>query len=140
MKKYGILSTRMRELREESGLTQKQVADILRLERSCIAKYEAGESSPNPDMLLSLAKIYKVSVDYLIGKCSEKDTVNVFRTDPVPYETGLPIIDTHSLQDLSKDEQMLVLYFRLLDNDKEIVGILRDKYLQKEDEKNKSDE
>lgn len=140
MKKNGLLSIRMRELREENGLTQKQIADILRLERSCIAKYEAGESSPNPDILLSLAKIYKVSVDYLIGKCNDKDSLNVLRAAPTPYEKGFSVIDTQNLQDLSKDEQVLILYFRLLDSDKEIVNMLREKYIQTEDEKNKTDE
>ena len=136
MKKEGKTRTdstfpaRMKKLRQENDLTQQQVADLLSLERSSIAKYELGQSSPNPETLLTMAKIYNVSVDYLIrGKSEEETSFTVYSGLP-EYKTGspLPLLNTQHMHDLTKDEQFLVLYFRMLDHDPEILEELRQKY------------
>ena len=136
MKKEGktrfdnTLPAHMKKLREENQLTQRQVADLLNLERSSIAKYELGQSSPNPETLLTMAKIYNVSVDYLIrGNVDFNDSFNVASSFP-SYGTNhnLPLLNTQHMHDLTESEQFLVLYFRMLDHDPEILEDLRQKY------------
>ena len=58
----------IRNLRKENGLTQKQVADHLQIDRSTYAYYESGRARINIDVVVKLAHFYKVSYAVLIGK------------------------------------------------------------------------
>ena len=62
------LAERLKELRMENNLTQKQVADILKISPSIISGYETGERTPSVEVLLSLSYLYKCSTDYLLGR------------------------------------------------------------------------
>lgn len=62
------LAERLKELRIQNNLTQKQVATILNISPSIVSGYETGERTPSTEMLLSLSYLYKCSVDYLLGK------------------------------------------------------------------------
>lgn len=55
------------ELRKEKGLTQQQVADYLKIDRSNYSKYERGKLEVSLYMLRELAKFYGVTTDYLLG-------------------------------------------------------------------------
>lgn len=61
---------RLKELRKNAKLNQKQVADILGLTVSAYGNYELGQREPNIESLCKLADYYGVSVDYLIGHVS----------------------------------------------------------------------
>ncbi len=54
-------------LRKERGLTQKQLADMVGVAVSAISAYEAGNRYPTYSGLVSLARIFHVSTDYLLG-------------------------------------------------------------------------
>jgi len=58
---------RMRELREDHDLTQKEVAGVLGILQQTYARYETGERALPIHHLLTLVKYYKVSADYLLG-------------------------------------------------------------------------
>lgn len=58
---------RMRELRKENGLTQNQVAKMMGLSESAIAKYEQGKNEPSLVFLISIAKFFKTTTDDLLG-------------------------------------------------------------------------
>lgn len=58
---------RLRDLREDRDLTQKQVAAYLSLTHSAYAKIERGERILSADVLIKLSNLYSVSVDYLLG-------------------------------------------------------------------------
>ncbi len=60
--------TRMKELRNKQGLSQKLLAEQMGCSQQSIAKWETGGATPNPDALSRLADIFSVSVDYLIGR------------------------------------------------------------------------
>ena len=59
---------RLKLLREEAGLTQKQLADKLGVSRGTIGMYEIGQRDPDTETLQKLSDIFGVSVDYLLGK------------------------------------------------------------------------
>lgn len=63
-----ILPKRLKKLREKSGYLQKFVADKLGIKSNTLSGYENGTRSPDPDMLIALAKLYNVTTDYLLGK------------------------------------------------------------------------
>ena len=58
--------TKLKELRAESGLTQKQLADQLGVSKSVVSFYERQERVPSPDELRKLAYVFRVSSDYLL--------------------------------------------------------------------------
>jgi len=62
-----IFSQRLRELRKEKNLTQKELAEALDMTQRKISYYEMGGSDPSTSTLLKIAKYFDVSVDYLLG-------------------------------------------------------------------------
>ena len=58
---------RIRDLREDKDLTQQEIADLLFINRRTYAAYENGVNSMTPETLIKIAKIYNVSVDYLLN-------------------------------------------------------------------------
>ena len=55
------------KLRKEKGLSQEELADKLAVSRQAISKWERGESLPDTDNLIRLAKLYGVSIDEIVG-------------------------------------------------------------------------
>lgn len=66
-------ASRLKELRKERGLTQKQLAEQTRTSERGIQNYELGERSPAFDALISLADFFGVSIDYLAGRSNCPD-------------------------------------------------------------------
>lgn len=64
--------TRLRECREKAGYTQKQVAVILKLSGPSVSNWESGKTNPTHENLARLADLYRVSVDYLMGRDIEE--------------------------------------------------------------------
>ena len=65
---------RLKEIREESCLTQKEVATILQVDRSTYSGWETGKDTIPLRRLNKLSDYYKVSIDYITG-LSNKITV-----------------------------------------------------------------
>lgn len=65
--KYG----RIRDLRNDRGLTQKQIAGVLNVSQNTYSQYEIGISRFPLDAVIKLAEYYNVSVDYLVGLTDE---------------------------------------------------------------------
>ena len=57
----------LKELRQKSGLTQKQLAAQMGVTKSLISFYELQERVPSPSVLVKLSTIFHVSTDYLLG-------------------------------------------------------------------------
>ena len=58
---------RLRDLREDRDLLQRQVAERLRCSQRVYSNYERGERDIPTDILIRLSEFYDVSVDYLLG-------------------------------------------------------------------------
>ena len=58
---------RIRELREDNDLTQKDVSQILNCSQQVYSNYELGQRDVPTDVLIRLSHFYNVSVDYLLG-------------------------------------------------------------------------
>lgn len=62
-----MFGQRIKELRQERGLTQIQLAELLFTTQSTIGKYEREELQPNIEVLKKLCKVFEVSSDYILG-------------------------------------------------------------------------
>lgn len=58
---------RIRDLREDKDLTQKQVAEMLNCSQQVYSNYELGQRDIPTDILIKLSAFYKVSTDYILG-------------------------------------------------------------------------
>mgnify|MGYP001769217380 CR=1 FL=1 len=58
---------RLRQLREENKLLQKELAQKIGVDRNTITGYEIGKREPNLEKIIKLAQIFDVSIDYLVG-------------------------------------------------------------------------
>ena len=58
---------RLRELRKERNLSQKQVATILNIRQQSYVRYELNTSEPCYEMLVKIARFFEVSTDFLLG-------------------------------------------------------------------------
>ena len=63
---------RIRELREDSDMTQKQVADYLGMKQPQYNRYERGFRDIPTDVLIALADLYKTSTDYILGRVDQR--------------------------------------------------------------------
>ncbi len=65
--------TRIRDLREDHDLMQKDVAKILNMSQRGYAHYESGKNIPN-ELLVKLSNYYNVSIDYILYQTNIKKT------------------------------------------------------------------
>lgn len=61
---------RIRDLREDRDLKQRQVAELLNCSQQVYSNYELGQRDIPTDILIRLSNFYNVSVDYLLGLTS----------------------------------------------------------------------
>jgi len=63
---------RIRDLREDHDLYQKDLANYLKCSQVCYSHYEIGKRDIPTDVLIRLADFYDTSVDYLLGRTDEQ--------------------------------------------------------------------
>lgn len=70
---------KLQKLRKEKGYSQEELADLLDVSRQSVSKWESGTTYPEMDKLLSLCKIFNVSLDDLTNDEISCDTINAKR-------------------------------------------------------------
>lgn len=92
--------TRLRDLREDKDLTQMECAKIAFISKNSYIRYENGERIPPFDVIVTFAKFYNVSIDYIAGLTNDKGglhnkiikTANIaarsFEKEPTKTVTG----------------------------------------------------
>ena len=63
--------TRLKDLREDNDYTQKDIAKILFITQQQYSLYERGYRDIPSEALITLANLYKTSVDYILGRTNE---------------------------------------------------------------------
>ena len=63
---------RIKNMREDHDLTQKQVAEYLNIKQNTYSQYETGNRQIPIEVLVALAEFYKTSTDYLLGLTDQK--------------------------------------------------------------------
>ncbi|MBQ8740348.1 MAG: helix-turn-helix transcriptional regulator [Clostridia bacterium] len=67
-----ILSTRLKQCRKEKGYTQSQVAIYCDITENAYQNYELMTRAPKLEILIKIADLYGVSLDYLTGRTDER--------------------------------------------------------------------
>lgn len=63
---------RIRDLREDQDLTQKQLSEILHCSQQVYSNYELGQRDIPTQVLIALADFYDTTTDYILGRSSER--------------------------------------------------------------------
>ena len=71
-----MLAKKIRELRNEKGISQSSLANHLGLTQQAIAKWEKGIAEPDSVTLNKLASFFNVSVDFLLGRTNVRNSNN----------------------------------------------------------------
>ncbi len=66
------MDLRIRDMREEKGMTQQQVSDYLMCDQSLYSKYERGEREVPLELMVKLAKLFETSIDHLVKLTDHK--------------------------------------------------------------------
>ena len=66
-----MIYQRIRDLREDNDWKQEYVAEKIGITQTTYSKYELGKVNIPLDMMIKLADLYHVSVDYLVGRTDE---------------------------------------------------------------------
>lgn len=104
MRKRGasMFSKRLRNLRENKGMKQEELGDMLGLSASTIGMYEQGRRQADNETLIKIADFFDVSIDYLLGKTEVKKYEQ-------PYENKLEEVLFSKAKELSEEEKKTVL-------------------------------
>lgn len=62
------IGSKIIELRKDKGWSQAQLAEAVNASRDIIGKYERNDNSPSIEMALKIAKVFDISVDFLLGE------------------------------------------------------------------------
>ena len=107
-----ITACRLRSLREQKGLSQREVAERIGMTRAAYNKYERGTSRP-VRKLNELSALFGVSIDYLLGK------------DATPFENEIADVPSH-------DHAQIRKYLNLSNEGKVMVDIMLDAVSERE--------
>ena len=86
------MGEKLKSLRLEKILTQKQIADRIGLAISAVSSYESGSRYPSYDVLVKLSRIFHVSTDYLLG-ITDKRNVDVTGLNDSEIELVSQLVD-----------------------------------------------
>lgn len=70
------IGQRIKSLREQKNLAQKELATILKIGNSTLSQYETGTRTPSDDMKIAIANYFGVSLDFLLGR-NEKEPASI---------------------------------------------------------------
>ena len=81
-----MIGKRLKKLRKEKDISQKELAKILDVVMSNVSMYERDERNPSPEVLIKIANFFNVSVGYLLGTEPEETITNNTKSE---YPTKL---------------------------------------------------
>lgn len=85
-----MLRDRLKALRAEHGLSQQDLANLLGLERSSVAKYEGRQPvTPSTEVLTQMATLFNVTTDYLLDRADEA------KSEELPLEDNVILLSDH---------------------------------------------
>ncbi len=112
-----MLSERLKLLRNEKDLSQRELANILNISNGTIAMYETNKRQPDNDTLSKIADFFNVSIDYLLGKTDIKKPQNIDEKYSVLLNDEELAEALEELMDLSdNDKKEIIDYIKFKKN------------------------
>lgn len=117
IKRVSDLGKKIKQIREEYGLTQKEFAKKLGVSGITIQKYEKGEREPSYTFLKRLEEIFGVDINWLFGKTKreEEEFVSVSLAD-VYASAGYGIMNQEKVKIIKLNKEFANMFFGIRDN------------------------
>jgi transcriptional regulator with XRE-family HTH domain len=103
-----MIGKRLKQLREEHDLLQKELAEKLNISQQTISLYESDKREPDYDMLKKIAEFFNVSTDFLLGESNIRNPYNSDDYKLTPEEKEL-------LEKIKADPDLSILFHDLKD-------------------------
>jgi repressor LexA len=94
-----LFGDRLKKLREQKGISQRELAKLIQLSSSAVAMYELDQRSPDKDTIVKIAHLFDCTTDYLLGiselpQSIEPSLINAVIKIPIlgTIRAGLPIL------------------------------------------------
>ena len=113
------LGQRLKQLRKQNDLSQKDVAKHLQITVSALSQYETDKRTPKNEALLTLARLYNTSTDYLLGF----NPAEHYSHSSIPYKVSSPArgyYDDASGTSILQQKQRLISIIDSLPADKQV--------------------
>ena len=90
------IGERIMQLRKQLNISQLELADMAEVSRTIIGNYERNTNTPSIEVLLKIAKVFNVSVDFLVGE----GQLSTFDKDLLKRIEDIELLDTDTKQHL----------------------------------------
>ncbi len=111
-----LFSQKLIFLRKKHNLTQRDLAKLLNLSQTAVAKYERNASEPDISTLIRLSDIFDVSIDYLLNKTNITDDY-IKISDITPFRISknelMELIKAYAYLDQSNREHFMALMIQI---------------------------
>ena len=84
-----MFSKRIKELRTQAGLSQKELAKKLFIAQQSVGKWETGKNKPTPETVVKLAELFGVTTDYIMGHDGNSEAIRIPVLGTIP--AGIPL-------------------------------------------------
>ena len=108
-----ILAESLKKIRKQYKMTQEDIAKLLGISRSGYTYYETGKTVPSVEVLQKLSAIYNTTIDVIVGNPIRENTDRRYYDNILSVSEG----NADPLIYMKKDEQALIMAFRLLSDD-----------------------
>ena len=105
-----LFSERMKELREQKEISQKQLAENMHISQSSVSEYENGNQQPPLEMLIKLADFFDVNIDYLLGRTNIAISLNRLKERISTRAGQIPLNELFTLKDNEKEIVALIIH------------------------------
>ena len=95
-----LVGARLAELRKERGMTQRELSKLLSVSVTTISGYENDQNNPNDEIKVHIARIFNVSLDYLLGVVDEE--VLISRENVIVLPKSFPIKARKDVEEYAK--------------------------------------
>lgn len=111
---------RIKELRNEKGLLQSDVAKYIGKSERIVGFYEKGERDPSTDTLIKLSELFDVSIDYILGKSDRRNTKKINLNDiDIAFASGIKGLNKENQETLKNIMEGLLAKQELEDDKKD---------------------
>lgn len=102
------LGTNIRALRKAKGLTLEEVGNAVGIKRASVSAWESSDTRPDLDRLVSLARLFGVTVDYLLsGDATRPPTIPPASSDVWPFKVSKARFDAMPVSERNRVDRFL---------------------------------
>lgn len=99
------IGVQIRQLRLSAGMTQRDLAQRINVGNTTLSQYESGSRVPSDEVKIKIASVFGVSVDYLLGASSERNSAEKAPCSPAAAQRPVEVAIAGELGSLS-DRQL----------------------------------